>query len=213
MAHVPAEQRRQQLITAAFQVVAKEGVAAASTRRIAAEAGVPAGVVHYCFQSRRELLTAMMSAVFEESEQAVRGVLSPVNAATDSPEAQRALRDGNEVGSSIAMALEQLWELYRADPERHQAVFDLTVDALRQPETAEILRRHQARIDELGESFLSALADQAGVTWNRPVAVLSRLLIATVDGILLGWLIDRDDTLAREGLATLTMNLTTQAKT
>ena len=52
----PDDGRRAQLIAAATRVVAREGVAAATTRRIAQEAGVPHGLVHYWFSGKDELL-------------------------------------------------------------------------------------------------------------------------------------------------------------
>ncbi|WP_093086609.1 TetR family transcriptional regulator [Pseudonocardia oroxyli] len=39
MPHVPQEERRPQLVAAAIRVIAREGVARATTRRIAEEAG------------------------------------------------------------------------------------------------------------------------------------------------------------------------------
>lgn len=68
MAHVPTEVRRQQLIDAAIAVIARDGVDGATTRRIADEAAAPLATLHYCFQTKENLLWA----VFEHLADVVR---------------------------------------------------------------------------------------------------------------------------------------------
>jgi DNA-binding transcriptional regulator YbjK len=195
VAHVPAEQRRQQLVAAAFRVVAREGVAAASSRRIANEAKVPAAVVHYCFHSVDELIDALMIVVFEEAASV----------------AAVALRARGAVEDSLQDALRRMWAGYQAEPARHKVVFDLVAYALRRPAAAEIARRHQGRLGDLAERFLTEVAERNHITWREPAAVLGRALISTVDGVLLNWLIDRDDTRTEAALAWLATSLAAQA--
>jgi len=68
VAHVPTEVRRQQLIDAAIAVIARDGVDGATTRRIADEAAAPLATLHYCFQTKENLLWA----VFEHLADVVR---------------------------------------------------------------------------------------------------------------------------------------------
>ncbi len=55
MAHVSAAERRPQLIKAAIDLMTREGVAAGSTRAIAAELGVAQATVHYTFGTKEDL--------------------------------------------------------------------------------------------------------------------------------------------------------------
>ena len=55
MAHLPVDQRRRAVVDAAVEVIASEGLARATTRRVAEKAQVPLGVIHYCFRSKDEL--------------------------------------------------------------------------------------------------------------------------------------------------------------
>lgn len=71
MAHVPTEVRRQQFIDAAITVIARDGVDGATTRRIAEEAKAPLATLHYCFQTKENLLWA----VFEQLAETVRADL------------------------------------------------------------------------------------------------------------------------------------------
>lgn len=192
---MPAEQRRQQLVAAAFRVVAREGVAAASTRRIANEAKLPAAVVHYCFHSVDELIDALMVVVFEEATSV----------------ATVALRSRGAVDKSLRDALHRMWANYRAEPSRHKVAFELVAYALRRPAAAEIARRHQGRLGQLAERFLAEVADANGTRWQVPAAVLGRALLSTMDGVLLNWLVDRDDARTEAALDWLATSLAANA--
>jgi len=74
---VTAQDRRQQLIDAAIRVAEREGIAATTTRRIAAEAGARLATVHYCFRSKQELLEGVLSAIITELSEAARGHVRP----------------------------------------------------------------------------------------------------------------------------------------
>jgi DNA-binding transcriptional regulator YbjK len=195
VAHVPAEKRRQQLIAAAFRVVAREGLAGATSRRIAYEAQLPAAVVHYCFHSVDELIDTMMAVVFDETAE-VTAV---------------ALRARGGVGESLQLALRRIWVSYQADPARHRVVFDLVTHALRRPASAEMVRAHQGRLGELAERFLVELAEVNQAEWREPAAVLARALISTVDGVLFNWLIDRDDNRTEAALDWLAISVAANA--
>ncbi|PZP31807.1 MAG: hypothetical protein DI613_08870 [Kocuria rhizophila] len=56
-----AGERREQLVAAALRVMRRDGIAAASTRAICAEAGMPHGAFHYCFHSKKELYAALLT--------------------------------------------------------------------------------------------------------------------------------------------------------
>lgn len=56
MSRLPVPQRRAALIEAALRVIARDGLAAATTRAIAAEAGMSLASLHYAFTSRDELI-------------------------------------------------------------------------------------------------------------------------------------------------------------
>jgi len=54
------EDRRKQLVAAAARVIRKHGLAKATTRRIADEAGAPLASLHYCFRGKDELYEMVM---------------------------------------------------------------------------------------------------------------------------------------------------------
>lgn len=73
MAYLSAEERRRTIIDAAIEVIASEGLARATTRRIAERANAPLGALHYCFRNKEELIQVvsdegaeMLTAAFDE---------------------------------------------------------------------------------------------------------------------------------------------------
>lgn len=62
MAHIPADERRKQFLEAASRVISSKGVAGATTRAIAEEAGAPLASLHYVFASKLDLLKALLTS-------------------------------------------------------------------------------------------------------------------------------------------------------
>jgi AcrR family transcriptional regulator len=78
VAYLSAEERRRTIIDAAIEVIADEGLARATTRRIAERANAPLGALHYCFRNKEELIQVvsdegaeMLAAAFDEVDPAV----------------------------------------------------------------------------------------------------------------------------------------------
>src|SRR3954469_14026672 len=61
--YLPVPQRREQIVGAAIDLISREGLAAASTRQIAAEAGVSLSTLHYCFGTKDALIEAVIDAI------------------------------------------------------------------------------------------------------------------------------------------------------
>lgn len=59
---VPAEERREQLISATVGIMRREGVQSVTIRAIAKEANAPLATAHYCFRDKDELMEAAAEA-------------------------------------------------------------------------------------------------------------------------------------------------------
>ncbi|RSN04804.1 TetR family transcriptional regulator [Nonomuraea sp. WAC 01424] len=75
--------RHQDLITAAIQVITRDGYRAASVDRIAREAGTSKGTALYHFSSKEELYQAVVSALFETGAAYMAERLLAADTATD----------------------------------------------------------------------------------------------------------------------------------
>ncbi|MGI5128643.1 TetR/AcrR family transcriptional regulator [Pseudonocardia sp. CA-107938] len=168
MAHVPVEERRTQLVQAAVRVISRDGVAAASTRRIAEEAGASQASLHYSFRSKEELF----AAVTEYAVDATRVAL----------EARQVVP-----GSGLRHAVAQLLALFResALTERDLTVaqYELQMWALHAPAHQDLAAHCYARFTEV----LSAVLDAAATPAEQGIdtARLARLLMVVADGTAL----------------------------
>lgn len=179
MSRVPAEQRREQLIEATIDLAIREGLAAASVRRIADEANVSLGVVHYCFSSKEALLNAV-------AESFAAPILGPVAAAIE--EHQGSLEEAAFAG------FEKFWETTKAWPGRQLLSYELAAWSIRgDGEAARLL--YQTYLDVI-EGFLTnglGIVGSEGLT-TRTIA---RMVLTLTDGIALQWLVDGDEEAAK----------------
>ncbi len=184
MPRIPAAERRVALIDAGLRVVAREGLAAASTRAIVAEADMSLASFHYAFESRDEFLDELIASVVADEQAAV------LPAPEIEGDGDATLRDILEAG--LLRYLDHL----RADPEHEQAMLELTQYALRSPERHPLAVAQYRRYAELAAQALEAAATQVGVTWRVPVEEAAGVLVAFTDGLTLTWLVNRDDAAA-----------------
>ncbi len=186
MARIAVEERRLQLVDATIRVMAEHGVAAATTRRIAAEAGTTLATVHYCFESKQALLREVITTI-------VNQLTSP---------ARREVPTGVELPILVRAMLEELWDIVESEPKRQQLTYELTQFALREPDLAELARWQYELYYAECRRTLQGLAEATGSSWTVPMEVLSRLLLTAIDGAVLGWLVDGDGDRARAVLLT-----------
>jgi AcrR family transcriptional regulator len=176
-----ATERREALARAALAVIAREGVHAATTRAIVAEAGMPLASFHYAVASRDELLRDVVELVVGSQDSAAFGTLE-LNA--------------RDLRSAIRGVLGSYFDIVRADPSREQAMFELTQYALRTPALADFPGEQYAVYRGLAARLLEAGAARYRVRWNTPIPELAALAVALTDGATLAWLATRDDAAA-----------------
>jgi AcrR family transcriptional regulator len=177
-----AEERRGELIVAAIAVMSRNGVAHTTTRSIVAEAGMQIGVFHYCFRSKGELMQEVMRTINEDSFAGVGDVLAK----------------GQDPSELIRNVVDAYWSHVRAKPQQHQLAFELTHYALRQPGEEAAVKAQYAQYRGVIEGFLRTVGGVGGVTWRSPLDVLSRLVLAILEGVAIQWLVDHDDAMARK---------------
>lgn len=180
MPRIPAAERRAALVQAALRVVATQGLAAATTRAIVAEAGMSLASFHYAFASRDELMHELVVFVVDHEESAV----------LPAPGETGSLRD------TLRAGLQRYADLLRADPLREQAMLELTQHSLRSAGMEHLARLQYERYYSLAAAALETAAAQTGHTWTLPVNEVARLLVVLSDGLTISWLVDRDDAAA-----------------
>ncbi len=185
MSRIPATERRAALAQAALAVIARDGLAAATTRAIVAEAGMPLASFHYAVPSRDELLRDVVELVVAEEGMAA---LTPL------------LAQAGSIREAARLALTAYLGFVRRDPGHEQAMFELTQYALRTPGLDDLPSEQYARYHALAIDLLDAATAQHHPDWRVPMPDLARLLVSFTDGLTLAWLADRDDAAAARSI-------------
>ncbi len=180
MRRVPPQQRREELVAAAIRVIARGGVAAATTRAVSAEAGMPLGAYHYVFASQDELMNAVIETVTEQERFA----------------AQLGSLDAASLTAALRSGLDAYIDLLEAGPDHEHALLELALFSRRQGDGSRMGTQWETyRLTAIG--LLEYAATRTRSTWTVPIADLARLLVAVADGITLAWLADHDTAGAR----------------
>jgi AcrR family transcriptional regulator len=160
------QERRRRLIEAAMRVIEREGLAATSTRAVAAEAGMNQAMLHYSFAGK----DALLGAVLDEIHAGVAEVLAgSVAGATD-------------LAQGIARIAEAYWAHTVNTPGLQRMQYELTLYALNTPEHAALARRqYEGYVAALSAAF-EALPAPAGSPSRR---VLAGICVAAMDGLIL----------------------------
>lgn len=193
MPRIPAAERRAALIDAGLRLIARDGLAHATTRAIVAEAGMSLASFHYAFESREAFLDELIAVVVANEQQAV------LPAPDVEPDGGGADGDGgdHDLRAILEDGLLRYLDHLASDPEHEQAMLELTQYALRSPERHPLAVAQYRRYAELAEQALATAAERAGAAWREPVADAAGVLVAFTDGITLTWLVHRDDVAAR----------------
>jgi DNA-binding transcriptional regulator YbjK len=157
------QDRRQLLARTALEVLATTGARGLTHRAVDTRAGLPAGSTSYYFRSRTALLGACVEDLAAQ-DHADLDVLAPLLAATDAEALGQVLAD-------------VLFRWLGADRARHLARYELSMEALRRPELADVLHRS-------GTAIRQRVADVlAGLGATDPVEQ-AHWLVACLDGVL-----------------------------
>jgi AcrR family transcriptional regulator len=195
---LPLLERRSQLVEAALSVAASEGIGAATIRRVAEEAGVALGVVHYCFEDKDELFGALAARIVED----LRGAGAAAVDLDDPPDLTTALR----------AAISGLWATVEASAGAQLLTYEITTHALRNPDLSGVATRQYEASQAAAEALLNLAAEASGAAWTRPVPELAAEALAFMDGVTLRWLVDRDSAAARARLISFGGYLVGQAR-
>ncbi len=192
MPRVLAAQHRSAIVVAAIRLMAREGVSAASTRRIAAEAGVAQATIHYVFGTKQELYRAVLEAASSNLVTAVQGGLAPHPHWTE----------------DASVAARTAWDLAEDDATTALLLVELTTYALRDPELRDLAVDLYDSYQRLAETAISTLLERSEYDQTRiPMEDLAGLAVAGFNGIVLSFLVHGDRERSRRDLEHLVQAL------
>ena len=185
MPRLDIDTRRTQLIDAAIRIALRDGLDNTTVRRIATEAGVSLGTVHYCFDNKRALLEAVVETLLQREVDV----------------AEFDLPDGATPVDAIKQAFRYYWTLSGAQTERQRLVYELVAYLVRQEAPGpELAQRIFANKYEVVRGFVELFQKKGEAELGLPADVIARMTVAMTDGVALASLADGDDEKALEVL-------------
>ncbi|MBM9462110.1 TetR/AcrR family transcriptional regulator [Aeromicrobium sp. YIM 150415] len=185
MAYVEASVRRRQLVAAARNVLSREGVSNTPLRAVALEGNVPLGTLQYVFPTREQLLHAVIEDVVTEI----------VRVQNESVETASGL------AHAIRHGLRHFWARLVADRDLQVMQYELTTYSLRNREHEEDLARWQYEsYADVTSRWCQMAAERAQETCAVPFDQLGRIILASVDGLILQFLCHPDSERAESDL-------------
>ena len=181
------EDRRAEIIAATIRVLARDGIAATTTRKIATEAHVNQATLRYYFGSKDDLLFAVLQEMMRVTQEVV----------------QTAIPEQSELPDVIAGSIRAFWSHVESAPELQIMQYELTLYALRNPASAWLARQQYEGYCALVEALFEQQFTTRGVSCAIPFADLARFVVAGIDGLILQFISDRDVTRARHHLTDL----------
>lgn len=168
--HQPVSYRRRQFVDAAITVISREGVARATTRRIAEVAQLPTASLHYCFATKEDLFHAVYEAITAASFAEVGVVIQ------------------QEVGlhQGVADITRSFAKWAQSSRDMQLATYELTTWSLRSSDSQHLARRVYRRYLDGCTQLLREV--RTGEELDVDIETLGRMLIGVMDGLTLQWL-------------------------
>lgn len=164
---MPADERSRQILAAASRVIVREGIARATTRGVAAEAGAPLGSLHYTFRDKGDMLAGVYALWVEQAGERIAALVP----------------DGCGLQEGIRLLMTGMFEWYAAEPELGMAQFELFFWALRTPSAGDLGLRFYR---EYRAQCAKTLERAGGGTHDREaIADLTGAVFCMFDGLLI----------------------------
>ncbi|WP_157981747.1 TetR/AcrR family transcriptional regulator [Protaetiibacter intestinalis] len=175
--YLDVDTRRERLLGAALDAVREGGAAALTLRGVAQRAGVVHAVVSYAFRTRAGLVEAFLR---REAERTLGDVWS------------HPLPEGGSLADAVRAALTAYADEVVADPERAQAIAELTLQARTDAELAAALAAEQHTLRAAIGTRLGEWSAASGVPIAPSVDTVTAALLAAAEGLTSWWLTTRD---------------------
>ena len=172
--HVPATERKDQLIRATVELMRRDGVQRLNLRAIAEEAGASLAAVHYCFDGKDDLLRHAVEYWLQRM--------------VELPEVD------TEAGVGLEAAIDRIagafWTALEENPHDVLAQIELVAWSVREAPRLDLAESIYRRYEEaLADVFTKALADAGqDVSWD--MGDFARAFVMIVDGASLQYMAD-----------------------
>lgn len=158
------------LVLAAMDVIARDGLAAATTRNVAAEAGLSQAMLHYAYDSKEALLEAVLDCIHRAMADALRQSVS----------------GAHTLAEGLGLMAERFWQAVVENPSQQRMQYELTLHALNTPTLRGFAQRqYQGYVQALAQA-LQTLTPATMTAKN--LESLAGAAVAAMDGLILQYL-------------------------
>ncbi|ASG22268.1 TetR family transcriptional regulator [Nitrospirillum viridazoti CBAmc] len=181
------EEKREAIMAAAVTVIAREGVHGTTTRKIAGEANVNLGTLHYYFDGKDAVLMNVLTHLVAKSRESLAAYFS----------APERLHD----------RIDHLLTFIRGEVERSPneqlALFNLTLYAVSTPGSEWLAKRKYEEYLDLYRSVLADASDVRDGSIKSDIDGLANFIFTGFVGILLQWLATANSFRSRQAVQSL----------
>lgn len=174
-----AEERKDQVLKAAFQAVANHGFDAVTLQHIADQAGVSKGVVHYYFQNKESILSQLLQSITAKIYEAEHRAIT---------EKQTAIEKLTAYVHSVFLSPEKNKKFYRV-------YMDFLAQASRNPLYREINYHFYENCWGIGREIITLGKKEGTFSADLDVEKSAKMMRAMIDGCLIQWLMCGQDDL------------------
>jgi AcrR family transcriptional regulator len=182
--YVRVAERRGQIIAAARRALERDGVSRTTMRSVAAEAGIPLSNLHYAFQSKEQIFRAVLEDIITELSKSLE-----LHAAR-----------GAGLAGTLRQGLVPAFGRGIRHPQRQLLQYELTTYALRTAGLVDLARWQYQQYCDIIADWCRQAAAEAGEVCAVDFDVLARLLVASMDGLVIQQLADPDEARAAADL-------------
>ncbi|HXA29873.1 MAG TPA: TetR/AcrR family transcriptional regulator [Candidatus Angelobacter sp.] len=170
-----AQQRAQQIVDAAARVMGRQGYGGTTMKDIAAEAGITAGLIHYYFDSKEDLLLAVTATLCEQMRRDAEQAFAASGDATPFARAWVALQAAKD---------------HLKRPNQQRLFVETITLALSEPRMREQMAQLYEALLDSSTAMVEELAGQVPTPPPVPARDLAAVLVAAIDGMALQKLLD-----------------------
>jgi AcrR family transcriptional regulator len=186
---VDKEEKKQQILEAAIRVFAKFGLPNTRMLHIAQAAGIGKGTIYEYFRSKEDLFIAAFNAFVKESNMRIEKRVRQIH---DPEEKLKAyFRGWIEIADSDVMELADI-------------MLDMWAEGIRSTEGKDKFNL-KGMYENYREQIVQILDEGIRQKKFKPMdtTIVSSIIIGTLDGLFLQWIMDRDIFQIREAMETL----------
>jgi AcrR family transcriptional regulator len=175
--NVDKEAKRRQILEAAIAAFARKGVGNTRIAEIAAEAGTGKGTIYEYFRSKEQLFQEAFGRFLQQISAEVEQRLLPLT----------------DPGEKLAVFIQATVDSYLNYGDRADIFLDFWAESIRRRN--EVLDLMKQVYDQYRQHIVSLLEEgiEAGAFKNMDTSLVASLIAGALDGLLLQWIMDRED--------------------